>query len=426
MPTADASPTDLIEQVMDVVAGQVAARREDLTPDTDLIRDLHVDSLDIVEIMLALEERFGVTIPEEGPRQVFLHRPATMRLLAEVIEECWSTGQADRSGWQRTKEQRHVEEEPFSPFEKPDPDVECWQAPLYAQIEPNQEGNRQFRRSTDSMKCVLLPGAEVWIGSGQTDSLPDQRPRHTVALSSFLMDAEPVSNAAYARFLNNIGPVTPDTLRAWCGPELGDDRGAQFGLVRLSDRWEALPAAALQPMILVSWYGAHAYALWAHRSDWRQWRDDSLCFLPTEAQWEYAARGEEACSHSFLHAHPEPTPNARVFGLHRAGHRYTADNLPAAPVSARLGMSPFGIHHMGGNVWQWCRDWYSPDYYERRESRTVDACNRAPSGIRSERGGSWVGHKGLTEPTYRRGRPPEAKGRCLGFRCAAPFYKEEI
>jgi formylglycine-generating enzyme required for sulfatase activity len=74
---------------------------------------------------------------------------------------------------------------------------------------------------------------------------------------------------------------------------------------------------------------------------------------------------------------------------------------------------------MSGNVWQWCRDWFAHDFYQRPESRGLDPQNTTPSGLRSERGGSWVGAARLAESSYRRGRPPEAAGRCLGFRCVS-------
>ena len=94
-----------------------------------------------------------------------------------------------------------------------------------------------------------------------------------------------------------------------------------------------------------------------------------------------------------------------------------AHTLPMSPVHAPLGRSSFGLHHMAGNVWQWCRDWFAADFYHRPEAREVNPVNMVATGIRSERGGSWVGPRALCRATYRRGRAPTARGRCLGFRC---------
>ena len=294
------------------------------------------------------------------------------------------------------------------------------------------------------MRCVLIPAADAWIGNGAPDAPADQRPAHTVHLSGLLVDAEPISNAAFARFLNSVGDVPPPVLAEWCGVNDGDKRRAQFALRRDRHRWTPTPGTERLPMILVSWFGANAYSLWAHGCDWRLYRSDGatpeeltnsvqnakrdsamaapvppvgwgFSHLPSEAQWEYAARGGET-----PRVPPEGSlaagTSARV-AQHAAGTNYQADTLPAARVSERLGMSPFGLHHMAGNVWQWCRDWFAPDFYQRPEALLPDPQNAEPTGIRSERGGSWVGPSELAAPWYRRGRPPEARGRCLGFRC---------
>ncbi len=183
-----------------------------------------------------------------------------------------------------------------------------------------------------------------------------------------------------------------------------------------------MPKTERQTMILVSWWGANAYSLWANGLDWRHYRgqgttiaDGDPSYLPTEAQWEYAARGGETPRVPPDHS-PIEVATTRV-AQHKAGANYEVGTLPVARVSERLGMSPFGVHHMRGNVWEWCRDWYDPELYQQPEAHRDDPQNTELTGIRSERGGSWVGPSELAEPWYRRRRPPEARGRCLGFRC---------
>jgi sulfatase modifying factor 1 len=142
---------------------------------------------------------------------------------------------------------------------------------------------------------------------------------------------------------------------------------------------------------------------------------DAGSFLPTEAQWEYAARGRSF--RPFPWGDDPPTDDLMCFGRHRRSSKYRADTLPMAAVNSPLGMSPFGLNHMAGNVWQWCRDWYDPEFYRKPESSTANPLNRSPGRVRSERGGSWIGPPELCRSSYRRGRPPAARGRCLGFRC---------
>ena len=75
---------------------------------------------------------------------------------------------------------------------------------------------------------------------------------------------------------------------------------------------------------------------------------------------------------------------------------------------------------MAGNVWQWCRDSYDANFYSTPAATAHDAWNNAPGAPKAERGGSWVGPPTLARCSYRRGRIPEAAGRCLGFRCVGP------
>ncbi len=126
-----------------------------------------------------------------------------------------------------------------------------------------------------------------------------------------------------------------------------------------------------------------------------EWLESSL---PSEAQWEYAAHGPEERRSPWDDKEAAESPRV---ARHVAGAAYTVETLPAAEVSERLGMSSFGLHHMAGNVWQWCRDWYRADFYRRPEAVAPDAQNAEATGVRSERGGSWVGPAELARPTYR-------------------------
>jgi formylglycine-generating enzyme required for sulfatase activity len=240
-------------------------------------------------------------------------------------------------------------------------------------------------------------------------------------LDSFLIDAEPVSATAYCRFLNSIGEIGPETLADWFVLDPQDDRNKHMLVQHGESGWRPVPGAERWPMILVSWHGANAYSLWANGRNWQGYLGgpcgETDSFLPSEAQREYAARG--AGYQPFPWGDAPPSLGSMRYAQHRRSATYRADTLPMADVNEPLGMSPFGLHHMAGNVWQWCRDWYDEAFYARPEANRANPVNRSPTRVRSERGGSWVGPAELCRSSYRRGRPPSARGRCLGFRCVS-------
>ncbi len=279
----------------------------------------------------------------------------------------------------------------------------------------------QYRRRSDGMCCLLIPPALVEIGCDATDAQADEKPTHVVEIDSFLIDAEPVSTTAFCRFLNSVGDVGPVFLADWFVLDPHDNRNRHMLIRQEGPEWRPLPGTEYWPMILVSWFGANAYSLWANGRDWTEYRGDPgnepESFLPSEAQWEYAARGDRR--RTFPWGDEPPSQETMRYGQHRKGMTYCADTLPMANVNDELGMSPFGLRHMAGNVWQWCRDWYDDGFYSRHDSTEANPVNRQPTKVRSERGGSWVGPADLCRSSFRRGRPPTARGRCLGFRCVS-------
>lgn len=371
---------------------------------------------------MEMEDEFDVTIPDDPPnlayKSVFTRDPFRLSDLAEMVYLQQGSGHPPASGWwwgsTSRAPARHVV--PFTQLSGSITTQQVGEGPLYDDLGNNPQGQRTYRRRTDGMVSVRIPAATVTIGSEAGNALADERPAHVARLSAFLIDSEPVSTTAYCRFLNSIGPVAPSILHQWflLPPE---DRRRQHELLRRSaeGEWEPLPGTERLPMVLVSWCGANAYALWANHHDWARHEEDGGSFLPSEAQWEYAARG--ATARAYPWGDEPPTPERMRYAQHRPGNTYQADTMPLAEVHVDLGLSPLGLRHMAGNVWQWCRDWYSPSFYHSPEACEPNPVNRQASHVRSERGGSWIGPAFLCRSSYRRGRVPSAKGRCLGFRC---------
>lgn len=416
MPNDTRLELSVIEQrVCDVASEHLNIPRDDVLPSSRLIEDLRCDSLDLVELIMELENVFLVTIPN-GPtnpvgKSVFTRQPFRLSDLAEIVYLQQGSGKPERKGWRRTSVlDSDYSTIPFSQLSG------RWKIDLTNQthslFEPlgSVNGIDQYRRLSDGMRCLLLPAAEASIGSDRSDAQPDEQPVHTIRLDSFLIDAETVSTTAYCRFLNSVEPTDAELLD-WFQLEPADHRVTQLPVVLSDNGWHPVVGAETLPMVLVSWFGANAYSLWANGSDWDRYKSHDE-FLPSEAQWEYAAQGAFHEPSSF-----EPENAEIIYGQHEKGAQYEASTMPMAPVHIPIGLSSHGLHHMAGNVWQWCRDWFADDFYQRPDSREANPVNTVETGVRSERGGSWVGPIELCSTTYRRGRNPNARGRCLGFRC---------
>ena len=225
---------------------------------------------------------------------------------------------------------------------------------------------------------VVVPDGMVYVPGGTTrvgaeDGAPDERPVLAVAVRPFLMDAHPVTVAGFRRFVQATGHRT-DAERA------GD--GGVYDAA--ADAWRLVPGAAWHhplgpagpaapddhPVTQVSWRDAEAYARWAGKR------------LPTEAEWEHAARG----------ARDARDPYAWGASLASGGRAQanTANGAPEAdghaatsPVGA-FGRTTLGLADMGGNVWQWTADWYRP--YDERGRAFVPG----PGSAKAQRGGSFL------------------------------------
>lgn len=402
-------------KICDIIAEQCGVHRADVSPDSRIIEDLHCDSLALVELIMTIEDEFDVALPDHPPhsayKQVFTRSPFRLRDLAELVYLQQGSGHIPQKSWWR--HQAPLPARTIVPFLQLDgraTPADYFTGPLYTAIGMNAQGFDTFRRCTDGMPCVLIPAAQVTLGSSQGDR--DEQPPHRVQMDPFLIDQEPVSTSAYCRFLNSIGEVDLTILQEWFLLPANDKRREHQLICCESGTWSPLPDSERFPMILVSWYGAAAYARWANRRNWMvtsaNANEMDEC-LPSEAQWEYAARGAEERAYPWGDA---PANSARMrYACHQGKATYKPETLPLAKVNERLGVSPFGLTHMAGNVWQWCRDWYATDSYESE--------GPIESNVKSERGGSWIGPDFLCRSSYRRGRAPMAKGRCLGFRCVA-------
>jgi len=220
-------------------------------------------------------------------------------------------------------------------------------------------------------QIVPIPGGEFLMG--QADGRDEERPVHRVRVAAFRLGRCQVTNAEYDAFRHATG-TTAAPFRAQ--PEFAD------------------PA---QPVVGVSWFDAMAYC------DWLSSQSNEPFRLPTEAEWEFAARaGLEQCLY--------PWGNQPVFGRAGYGIRWTRGPEPAGTSEPNA----FGLYDMCENVHEWCADWYDPAYYQVSPAEDPQG---PPSGVRrASRGGAWRHHIKIARCAARSSIPPEFCYADYGFR----------
>ena len=299
---------------------------------------------------------------------------------------------------------------------------------------------------------VWIPGGQFWMGAyeGDKDKFRDALPRHLVYVDGFWMDRTEVTNAQFEKFVEATGYKTvaereidpstmPNALPEKLVPGSLVFEPPQSGVPphHWSQWWDYLPGTSWRhpegpesdirqrmdhPVVHVCWEDAAAYAEWAGKR------------LPTEAEWEFAARG--GLDRKRYVWGEEPLPEQKWPANIWQGQFPTTNTaedgyLQTAP-AASFPPNGFGLYDMSGNVWEWCADWYQPDYYR-------DSPKRNPQGPdagydpeepdipkRVQRGGSFLCCDGYCvnyRPGARHKGAVDSGASHTGFRCvkdAAP------
>jgi iron(II)-dependent oxidoreductase len=211
-------------------------------------------------------------------------------------------------------------------------------------------------------EAIFIPGGKFFMGAADGDS--DEEPVHEVSVASFYMDVHEVTNAQYKVFAE----ATSRPLPPFWQPEF--------------DKPD-------EPVVGVSWDDAQVYAAWAGKR------------LPTEAEWEYAARGGMAGQKYFWGDTPDKRfANYGSFGIVQV---------------KKFAPNPYGLHDMTGNVWEWCSDWYAPDFYA--VSPDAEVTGPVAGALKVLRGGAWYCGPDEVRSANRFYSAPDARSYTVGFRC---------
>jgi len=319
-------------------AGRVVGTIAYASPEQRLHKELDHRS-DLYSLGLILRELLTLRTPAEEIIPVEKCRDDVPAAVRKVLHQALQQSPNDR--WQTAAAFRAALQTAFDEAYQAQPAT----TPTGEGAAPNLDG------------MILLKGGSIVLGNGAaTGADPDQ----ATFIEDFYMDAYPVTVGQYREFIDATGHAYP---ALWGQPNY---------------------SGAMQPVIGITWHDATAYAHWAGKT------------LPTEAQWEYAARGKDARPYPWGHTEPDPT---------RANY---GDNvsMPSIVSMHEDGATPEGIQELAGNVWEWTADPFDT--------------GPEPSPRKAIRGGCWQSPPAELRATYRKGAFPHEAQPTIGFRCVAP------
>jgi formylglycine-generating enzyme required for sulfatase activity len=250
---------------------------------------------------------------------------------------------------------------------------------------------------------IRVPAGTVLMGSDGGDA--DERPQRDVQLSAFYIDRFETTSRAFMWYVQSTGRRT--AAEHVDSSLIYEDGG--YRTVRGASWWRPEGSAIVSlnhPVVQVDWHDAKGYCEWAGKR------------LPTEAEWERAARGDDNRTFAWGWEGPDDDGFRANFGDPGCCHESDRDGfLRTAPVgSFASGRSPFGVEDMAGNVWEWVADWYGEEYYQRAPALAPIGPPRGSARVL--RGGSWISYPFMLRASYRGNHEPEMRHNYGGFRCA--------
>jgi sulfatase modifying factor 1 len=258
-------------------------------------------------------------------------------------------------------------------------------APFLFAVEQPVHNLAELPTSKDGAPMVVIPAGSFPMGvpAGARDGGRDEYPRHDVFVDTFVIDKFEVTNGRYLEFVKTTGHRVPQnprnpTRNLWQGDSITE-------------------SLAERPVINVDWFDAEAYCKWAGKR------------LPTEAEWEKAAKGTS--DRRFPWGNVEPTSKHLNYNQPWIGEKTL---MPVGSYEA--GKSPYGVYDMAGNVWEWVNDWYDAQYYEKSPKKNPKGPDTGTKKV--IRGAGWQNETPTVRIFTRVESDPTVRNESTGFRCA--------
>ncbi len=229
----------------------------------------------------------------------------------------------------------------------------------------------------DEAPMVLVPAGKFTMGSPEGEGYDSEHPQHVVHLDAYYIDQYEVTVERYQRFLKREGYRQP---QYW--EQVVMNRDAQ------------------KPVVGIDWHDAQTYCEWAGKR------------LPTEAEWEKAARGTDKRTYPW----GEFKPNSSTANFGKAWSDALYANQIKNVGTYERGKSPYEVYDMAGNVWEWVADWYDADYYPKSPEKNPHG--PSSGGSKALRGGSWNSSPENLRSSYRGADHPSYQPAAIGVRCA--------
>jgi len=236
---------------------------------------------------------------------------------------------------------------------------------------------------------VAVAGGTFTMGSPSGTGGSDEQPEHSVTLSDFSISKYEITNAQYATFMNDIGA---NINGSFSGVEYLNMDDTDVEISHTSGSFIADAGKENNPVIEVSWFGAKAYA--EHYGG----------RLPTEAEWEFAAKGGNS-SNGYTYSGGNTIDDVAW---------YTTNSGSATHTVGTKSANELGVHDMSGNVWEWTNDWYDDNYYSSSPSNNPQGPTTGTNRV--IRGGGWGSNASSCRVANRNGFNPANASSDLGFR----------